>query len=815
MRAWTAILFGVGLTAACTPPALENVDDPRELVPYANPFTDADPKWSSQPERAKPHALAVSGDGAVAFVSLSGTPDQPGREIAVVDLDRDEVRGWTTVGHEPSGLALHPGGEVLVVTNQLSNYLSVIDARSGELVHSPGVDFYATDVAFSDDGTQMYVSNRWRDSLAFYEVARSGRGLEIRERDEPGVAVGANPTRVVVSPKGDRVGVASPTALSVSLVDPDAREEVLRIDVGAPPNDVTFIGEYLVVATTSASTHHWADAGPDTDGDGEPGDGTPNINFQDLQNEIAVYRVTDGDEVVRYTSDTICCKDYRDVDPDDLARGGELLPPAETWIVGGSLPEQLAFDAATSELFVTYGASNEVGRFSVDVDAGTLTPLATWGTRDHNPRGIAAIDGRILVLHRLGDSLGTYAADGSAAVEVELGHPGVAPFPATDAEIGELFNSVTAPFTIDGDQSCTHCHRDGGNLAKALSMPLTRYPGLGMRMTMAYRGAADTRPWFFESAMDETNFRPVMNEFARIENFCCSDYTMWPDGAPAGCSTDPPPECSETPNPGSLDGVDPSRDPGVDPYAHPRPTAAPSRDRFFLDRAAQVIGREESFGDGVFFEDPIDGGRLSVPLDFEGITRALGLFLLTNTGLPPNPNDPESPAARRGRALFESPATGCASCHPAPSFALSTDVNPFGVPLVMGPVVTPLRAADGTNLDLFAEGFLAAFPRAQQESCEQVCGKQACANDPTVCDDLRNARFGVPSLRGIWDRAPMFLHDGRARNLREVVCTPGHAALREGETGFNERDGIPDTHGATSHLSPQEIEDLIAYMVSL
>ncbi len=76
-------------------------------------------------------------------------------------------------------------------------------------------------------------------------------------------------------------------------------------------------------------------------------------------------------------------------------------------------------------------------------------------------------------------------------------------------------------------------------------------------------------------------------------------------------------------------------------------------------------------------------------------------------------------------------------------------------------------------------------------------------------------RLGVPSLRGIWDRAPSMLHDGRAQSLREVLSTPGHAALQEGEQGFNESDGIPDTHGGTSHLSAGDVEDLIAYLETL
>ena len=414
-------------------------------------------------------------------------------------------------------------------------------------------------------------------------------------------------------------------------------------------------------------------------------------------------------------------------------------------------------------------------------------------------------------LDPMAETVGIYAASGALLHEPVVGDVSSGPFPATDAEIGELFNFVTAPFTVDGDQTCQHCHREGGNIDKAFSMPLSRALGVGLRQTMDYRGAADTRPWFFESAMDESNFVPVMNEFARIENFCCSDYTLWPEGAPPGCSSDPPPECGAEPNPYSTNGASATRS-GPMTHAAPRPTSAPSRDVFYLERIEEMIGRTRSFGDGLFWEDPITDERNTVPLDFDGITRALGLFLMQDTGLLPNPNDADRASVRRGQALFEGHDTACATCHPAPTFAVSTDVGGLGVPLTMGPVVSPLRDALGNNLDLLAGAFLAAFPRAGMDQCEDVCAAEVCAADPFACDDLMEVDFGVPSLRGIWDRADSMLHHGLGKGLREVLCTPGHPALGPGEVGRNERDGIPDTHGGTSHLSPQELEDLIEFV---
>ncbi len=785
-------------------------DAAQTLTPYVNPFTRSNPLWSAQPHRDNPLEVAVVQSLGKAYVSLQGSVDEPGHEVAVIDLKTHKLLGRIDIqGSGPTGLAVHPTEDQLVVLNRFSNFATIIDTKTDQVLAQRSTDFYATEAAFTPDGSELWVTNRWLDTVQVWPMKQPFESCS-----NASVPVGTNPRDIAISSDGETVAVAALTGMTVSMIDRIRRREIKRIDVGAPVNGLAFAGKFLVVATLSASTHHRPLEGPDTDGDGIPGDGTPNVNFQDLQNELAIYNTT-GEEIWRYTSDTICCKDYRDVHPEDVERSGDLLPPSDTWIVEGALPEQLAVaqDGNDYRVFVTYSGSNQIQRFRLDSDTGALSPEGTWPTAGHNPHGIALSGDELLVAHRLSETLGFYDSDSGALKDVEVvGDVSEGKFPATDAELGELFNFVTAPFSVDGDQVCSQCHREGSNIDKAFSMPLTRYEGLGLRMTMAYRGAADTRPWFFETAMDESNFKPVINEFARIENFCCTDYTLFPDGSPSGCAEEQPAECFDEPNTGSPDGFNADRDRG---FLHPRPTDHPTREAFYLAVAESMIGRTESFGDGLYYEDLITGDRKPIELDFDGLTRAVGLFLLTEPRLLPNPNNPELESARRGRALFESLETNCSTCHPAPTFSVSPDHNPFDLPVRMGPVVSPNRGENGVNLDLFAGGFLDTFPLAEQETCEEVCGASACETDADVCDDLLDVRLGVPSLRGIWDRAPSMLHDGRAQSLREVLSTPGHPALQDGEQGFNESDGIPDTHGGTSHLSADDIDDMIAYLETL
>lgn len=798
---------------ACTPAAPELAF----LPPVPRAFGPDDPLWAPQPRRDKPTAVVASADGTKAWVALSGTPAEPGSAVAVVLPGSTEPPRRIPVGSLPTGLALHPSGRWLVVTHALSNWISVVDTAADAVAGVLPCDFYATGAAFSPDGTRLYVANRWRDALATWAVAADEEGLSVVERSEPGIPVGVNPRDVAVSEGGGLVAVASPGALSVSLIDAAAGQEIARVDVGAPPNGIAFAGEFLVVATLSRSTHHGADDGPDGDGDGQPGDGTPGVGFQDLQNEIAVYRLPSGEEAWRYTSDTLCCRDYGDVDPADAARGGDRLPPRERWIVGGALPEQVVAvqEGEGHRVYVTYSASDQVQSFAVDPATGALAPGPIASTAGHAPHGLAVAGGRLLVAERLSETLGVHdAATLVHAATVVVGDVSGGTFPSTDAEIGELVATVTAPFTVDGDVSCMHCHREGGQVDKAFAVPWARRPTLSTRTTPPFGDAAATRPWFFEANLDESNFRPELYEFARSANFCCEDESLWPDGPPARCGEDPPAECATAPGPSSLDGFAPARGGDRAPYQHPWPTAAATRDRFFLDASAAVLGRTSSFGDALTEQHGTAATPWPIALDVAGISRALGLFLLEESALLPNPQDPDSGAARRGRLLFESGTVGCSFCHGLPD-ASGVEAAVDSLPPRLGPVVSPDRAEDGTNLDLLGETFLTWFPDAEQDACEDVCSPESCALDPDACDDLRNVRLGVPSLRGLWDRTPRFLHDGRARSLREVLCTPGHPALLPGEIGFNERDGIPDTHGGTSQLSPTEIEDLVAFLLTL
>jgi YVTN family beta-propeller protein len=789
------------------------------LAPGANPF-DADHwLWAPQPHRDHPYALAISADGSKLYVALQGVEDEPGSEVAVVELAEEKVAKRIAVGASPTGIAFHPGGRFVAVTNRYSNFASIIDTTLDEVVQEIPVPFYTVAVVFHPDGKRAYLANRWKDSVLRWtlevgdEFKLRGTSYGSIPADKPmGIAVGQNPRDMVFSPDGSRLYVTSPTGISLSIIDTSRNRELRRVDLGSPPGGVVATEDHVFITHTGRGTHHAPDAGYDTNGDGKPGDGTANVTFQDLQNEIGVLN-TDGEWIHNYTSDSICCFDYRDVDPEDPTRGEGLpwpdgwpssraayMPPEDTWIVACALPEQMSLRAG--RLLAVCSGSNEVQGFDVAAD-GSLTPRQQAGElyqTGMNPHDVVlSPDGtRAYVAERLGEYITVLDLEAGPGNErrILVGDVSGGEFPATDAEIGEAINFVTAGFAVDGDQTCAHCHREGGNLAKPIAMPLQGDTIWGTRMQMAYRGAFDTRPWFIESSMDETNFFPVINEFARKENFCCEqlDPLVW-DNYPSAAS------CYDDPEQEGCDHVN-------DCMQNPPPECAargygghdPLRARHFVAAAKKLFGRERTFGDALYDEwygadgEPV---REGVRLDFNGVTLAVGLFLLQRPRFYPNPYaELALPSAKRGRALYESLDTGCATCHPLPITSISPDFNPNDLPLVFPALVTPrLNLETGADADGVNQLFLGTFP-------------------DTVQDDS-GLHIGVPQLRGIWDRANRFLHDGRARSLREALATPGHPALLPGETGFNETHGMPDTHGGTSHLSPEQLEDLIAFLRSL
>jgi DNA-binding beta-propeller fold protein YncE len=166
---------------------------------------------------------------------------------------------------------------------------------------------------------------------------------------------------------------------------------------------------------------------------------------------------------------------------------------------------------------------------------------------------------------------------------------------------------------------------------------------------------------------------------------------------------------------------------------------------------------------------------------FDDMVQHIADFLMVEPRLLPSPHDKTTAQVERGEALFMRPDVGCAACHPPPTFAV--DENFAGV--------TTLGRYDLPRRDL----------------------------DPDVSikyiENARDGFFNANTLRGLWDRRGALFHDGRARTIRETMMTPGHPCLRVGERAFNEFNGQVDSNGGVSHLTCDQIDDLVAFLVTI
>jgi YVTN family beta-propeller protein len=132
----------------------------------------------------------------------------------------------------------------------------------------------------------------------------------------------------------------------------------------------------------------------------------------------------------------------------------------------------------------------------------------------------------------------------------------------------------------------------------------------------------------------------------------------------------------------------------------------------------------------------------------EAVPRAIDAYLKNLTPIP-SPivvSNRFTARIKAGETIFNSPQTGCSSCHP---HGLYTNMQHYDV------------------------------------------GTQNQTDKP-------GEAYDTPTLVEIWRTAP-YLHDGSAATLREVLVDHNPS----------------DRHGRTSHLTPNQLEALIAYLLSL
>jgi DNA-binding beta-propeller fold protein YncE len=620
-----------------------------------------------------------------AYVPLGGDLMTPGNEVAAVDLAQRTVTR-VKVGIRPQRIAVHPAG-LIFVCNQFSNYITVIDPRTDQVLQNAKgpveikTEFYCTDLAFvprtpsapDDDEQDLYVANGWRASVLKYglTVVRDGLSntpVDVRVTDpakpvpesQPAAeisGVGANPYRLTVSQDLRSLYVANNRGGELARIELGSKT-VRRIAINAPVPDVVQANDILLVPTTTVDRGlpDRADQAPTQisaaparvaglDGAqhvAHPGalfDNTKAYNFEDLRNGLLTIdaQLTTGNPPVYYT--------------DDVSAEPNFV--AAQKILQGSLPQAVVVNAARTSAYLAMSGSDAIQEVSIRSGAFRIadapSPLFHTAARPF-AMSLDEAAGELLVADWGGEVLEVFdTATGNAKARIDLGYA-TAPYPATNMEKGEFLYYNTA-WSNNGRKSCATCHfdellLDGVGYANGATAP-TAYHKVPANWNLL-----TTDSYFWNGSFSNGTYTSLAAD-AQTRTNC--ELILF--GLTEGIASDP---ARRVGDPGNRVRS------GQDPQCRPVTVAGSVLPTNFA-QITKIIAADHLVRDQVVKAATAKLGGLP----FADASRLVDFYSVSEMRLPPNPltyllarkelDDKTAAQITQGAALFTS--AGCANCH--------------------------------------------------------------------------------------------------------------------------------------------------------
>ncbi len=140
--------------------------------------------------------------------------------VSVIDSTTDAVIGRAPLGMDPLGMAIDPVRKLLYVSNWADeagrglglgtvSVVSLADPAKPAEITSVRVGHHPSAVVLSTDRRKLFVANTNDDSLSVLDVSGKARVIATQSlRPAPGLAVGAHPDAMVLSPDGKKLFVA-------------------------------------------------------------------------------------------------------------------------------------------------------------------------------------------------------------------------------------------------------------------------------------------------------------------------------------------------------------------------------------------------------------------------------------------------------------------------------------------------------------------------------------------------------------------------------------------------------------------------------
>jgi len=172
-----------------------------------------------------PERVAVSRDGHRLYVS-----EEDAARLAVLDAVRGRLLATVPVGREPEGARVSPNGRWVLVTSEEDNTVTIVDAKSYATVGKATVGIRPRDLAFSSDGRFAYVPGEADASLYRIAVPAGAPAAEFFK-----LRPQARPMGVVLDPARGRLYLGTGRAGTVAVVSLEGPSLVTEIACGGRP----------------------------------------------------------------------------------------------------------------------------------------------------------------------------------------------------------------------------------------------------------------------------------------------------------------------------------------------------------------------------------------------------------------------------------------------------------------------------------------------------------------------------------------------------------------------------------------------------
>jgi YVTN family beta-propeller protein len=139
------------------------------------------------------------------------------------------------VGQDPNGLAFHPDGKQLFVSNYNSGSISVISRATNTVTVTHTIGGAPQDIAVDPQGKELYIADQGGGVMVVNLV--TGNWLSPTLILLPG---GVGTFGLAISPDGARVYVSAPTAGVVYVINPSTKAVVDTLETGGAPRRIAF-----------------------------------------------------------------------------------------------------------------------------------------------------------------------------------------------------------------------------------------------------------------------------------------------------------------------------------------------------------------------------------------------------------------------------------------------------------------------------------------------------------------------------------------------------------------------------------------------